>query len=157
MSKRILVVDDHEVVRQGVRLILRSHPEWQVVAEAEDGVDAIEKIKSLVPDLVILDISMPKKDGIEVMTELKGKGLPSKILVLTMHDSKELSAVIRGSGAFGYVIKTQAARDLVHAVQDIFDGGMFFPPDTPPSLKVTTEKPADSNSKKSGMFRLKLA
>jgi DNA-binding NarL/FixJ family response regulator len=130
MSKRILVVDDHDVVRQGVRRILRNRPEWQVVGEAEDGVEAIEKTKSLDPDLVILDVSMPRKDGLEVAGEVTKLGVRSKILVLTMHDSKELVAAVRKSGASGYVNKTHAARDLIRAAQDIFDGGTFFSVET---------------------------
>jgi DNA-binding NarL/FixJ family response regulator len=130
MSKRILVVDDHDVVRQGVRRILRNRPEWQVVGEAEDGVEAIEKTKSLDPDLVILDVSMPRKDGLEVAGEVTKLGVRSKVLVLTMHDSKELVAAVRKSGAAGYVNKTHAARDLIRAAQDIFDGGTFFSVET---------------------------
>lgn len=127
MSKRILLVDDHEVVRQGVRRLLRSQPEWQVIGEAGDGEEAIEKTKSLDPDLVILDVSMPRKDGLEVAGEVSRLGIRSKILVLTMHDSKELAAAVQKTGAAGYVNKTYAARDLIRAAQDIFDGGTFFP------------------------------
>jgi DNA-binding NarL/FixJ family response regulator len=133
MSKRILVVDDHDVVRQGVRRILRNRPEWLVVGEAEDGFEAIEKTKQLSPDLVILDFSMPRKDGLEVLGEVTKLGIPSKILVLTMHNSKELVAAVRQSGAAGYVNKTHAARDLIKAAQDIFDGGTFFSVDEPAS------------------------
>jgi DNA-binding NarL/FixJ family response regulator len=153
MSKRILVVDDHDVVRQGVRRILHGHPEWQIVAEAGDGVEAVEKAKSLNPDLVILDISMPRKDGLEVAAELTRNGSGSKILVLTMHDEESLITEIRKSGAAGYVTKTQAARDLARAVEELLDGGMFFPAGAPPSLSVVAEKP--NNKKQRGMFRMK--
>jgi DNA-binding NarL/FixJ family response regulator len=150
MSKRILVVDDHDVVRQGVRLILRAHPEWQVVAEAEDGVEAIDKTKSLDPDLVILDFSMPRKDGLEVLRELTRLQVRSKVLILTMHDSKELGAVVQKAGASGYVIKTHAARDLIRAVQDIFDGGTYFssgaPAPTTASVTDQSEKTPGSSS-----------
>jgi DNA-binding NarL/FixJ family response regulator len=147
MSKRILVVDDHDVVRQGVRLILRVRPEWQVIAEAEDGVEAIDKTKSLDPDLVILDFSMPRKDGLEVLRELTRMQVRSKVLILTMHDSKELGAVVQKAGASGYVIKTHAARDLIQAVQDIFDGGTYFSSGTPAS----PPKPlTDQSEKKQG-------
>jgi DNA-binding NarL/FixJ family response regulator len=141
MSKRILVVDDHDVVRQGVRLILRGHPEWQIVAEAEDGVEAIDMTKSLDPDLVILDFSMPRKDGLEVLRELTRLQVRSKVLILTMHDSKELGTVVRKAGASGYVIKTHAARDLIRAVQDIFDGGTFFSAGTAAPALSATEQP----------------
>jgi DNA-binding NarL/FixJ family response regulator len=135
MAKRILVVDDHDVVRQGVRRILRSRSDWEVVGEAEDGVEAIEKIKALEPDLVVLDVSMPRKDGIEVVRDLSKMKVSSKILILTMHDSKELATEVKKSGASGYVNKTHAARDLIRAAQEIFDGGTFFSPDSPASTK----------------------
>jgi DNA-binding NarL/FixJ family response regulator len=135
MAKRILVVDDHDVVRQGVRRILRGRPDWEVVGEAEDGVEAIEKTKALEPDLVVLDVSMPRKDGIEVVRDLTKMKVPSKVLILTMHDSKELATEVKKSGASGYVNKTHAARDLIRAAQEIFDGGTFFSPDQPASKK----------------------
>ena len=95
MSKRIVVVDDHDVVRQGVRLILRSRPEWSVVDEASNGNEAVRKIKAQEPDLTILDISMPEKDGLEVIRDLKAAGTMPKVLVLSMHNSKELIAAVR--------------------------------------------------------------
>jgi DNA-binding NarL/FixJ family response regulator len=127
MSKRIVVVDDHDVVRQGVRLILRSRPEWSVVDEASNGNEAVRKIKAQEPDLTILDISMPEKDGLEVIRDLKAAGTMPKILVLSMHNSKELIAAVRDLGASGYILKTNAAQDLIRAMDDIFAGGMFFP------------------------------
>jgi DNA-binding NarL/FixJ family response regulator len=127
MSKRIVVVDDHDVVRQGVRLILRSRPEWSVVDEASNGNEAVRKIKAHEPDLTILDISMPEKDGLEVIRDLKAAGAMPKVLVLSMHNSKELIAAVRELGASGYILKTNAAQDLIRAMDDIFAGGMFFP------------------------------
>jgi DNA-binding NarL/FixJ family response regulator len=127
MSKRIVVVDDHDVVRQGVRLILRSRPEWSVVDEASNGKEAVQKIRSQNPDLTILDISMPEKDGLEVLRDLKADGTAPKVLVLSMHNSKEVIAAVRDLGASGYILKTNAAQDLIRAMEDIFAGGLFFP------------------------------
>jgi DNA-binding NarL/FixJ family response regulator len=152
MLKRILVVDDHDVVRQGVRLILRNRPDWQVVAEAEDGFEAIEKTQSLDPDLVILDISMPRKDGLEALRDLSELKVRSKILVLTMHDSRDLADEVRKLGASGCVIKTHAARELVRAMQEILDGGTFFSSQDGSASTPATEK----SSKKNGMFRVRL-
>jgi two-component system response regulator NreC len=145
VANRILVVDDHDVVRHGVLLILRAHPEWEIVGEAGDGFEAIAKTQALDPDLVILDISMPRKDGLEVLTELVQMKTRARILVLTMHESKELADALQTAGASGYVIKTQAARDLVRAVQEIFDGNKFFPaakPDPSQQPKKSTAIPA---------------
>lgn len=89
MLKRIVVADDHDVVRQGVRLILSESPDWQIVAESKDGNEAIDAVRSLHPDLLVLDISMPGKDGLQVLGELAKNGTDVKVLVLTMHESKE--------------------------------------------------------------------
>jgi two-component system response regulator NreC len=146
MSLRILVVDDHDVVRQGVRLILRRNPEWQVCGEAENGIEALEKSKELNPDLIILDVSMPGKDGLEVATELHARASSAKVLVMTMHESKELAAAVKRVGAKGYVIKSHAARDLLNAIQSIVDGGEFFTHDQAPP------KPTKREEKKSPLF-----
>ncbi len=126
MLKRIVVADDHDVVRQGLRLILGDRPEWQIVAEATNGNEAIDAVRSLQPDLLVLDISMPGKDGLQVLGELAKDGMHVKVLILTMHESKELIEIVARLGAAGYVVKTSAGRDLLRAVQAIFDGGTFF-------------------------------
>jgi DNA-binding NarL/FixJ family response regulator len=129
---RILVVDDHDVVRQGVRLILRTRPDWEICGEAENGAEGLQKEQALKPDLIILDISMPGQDGLDVATELRARKSTAKIVVLTMHESKELASAVHAVGAVGYVIKSHAGRDLVRAIQTIVDGGQFFAIDPPP-------------------------
>ena len=156
MPKRIVVVDDHDVVRQGVRLILRSRPDWSVVDEASNGNEAIKKIMSQNPDLTILDISMPEKDGLEVIRDLKAAGMMPKVLVLSMHNSKELIAAVRDLGASGYILKTNAAQDLIRAMEDIFAGGFFFPG---PSTRTSFSGSPDAKNTDPGrgnLFRLQL-
>jgi len=123
---RILIVDDHDIVRQGVRVLLRSRAEWEVCGEAEDGIDALEKVEQLKPDLVVLDVSMPYKDGLAVATELSRGKAPVKSVVLTMHNSSEMAAAVKRSGAKGFVVKSHAARDLLRAIDAILEGGVFF-------------------------------
>ena len=142
MSLRILVVDDHDVVRQGVRLILRSRPDWEICGEAENGADALQKEKTQKPDLIILDISMPGQDGLDVAEKLRARDSQAKIVVLTMHESRELASAVQAAGAAGYVIKSHAARDLVKAIQVIVDGGQFF------AIEPSAPKPAPRNSPK---------
>ena len=157
MSKRIVVVDDHDVVRQGVRLILRNRPEWSVVDEAANGVEAVQKIKSQNPDLTILDISMPEKDGLEVLRDLKAGGLTPKVLVLSMHNSKEVIAAVRDLGASGYILKTNAAQDLIRAMEEVFSGGSFFPgASTNPSTGTASEGTSSNPGQKNPLFRLQL-
>lgn len=127
MPKHIVVADDHDVVRHGLRLILRDRSDWQIVAEAKNGDEAIDTVRSVQPDLMILDISMPGKDGIQVLTEMANLGMKVKVLVLTMHESNELIDIVTRLGAAGYVSKTSAGHDLVDAIQLIFDGGTYFP------------------------------
>ncbi|MBV9888137.1 MAG: response regulator transcription factor [Acidobacteria bacterium] len=151
MTRRIIVVDDHDVVRQGVRLILKSRQDWAVIDEASNGNEAVEKIPRLDPDLAVLDISMPEKDGLEVIRDLKALGTATKIVVLSMHNSKELIAAVRDLGASGYILKTNAAKDLIRAIDEIFAGGTFFPGAgaTPPggTRDVKTPDAADSERK----------
>ena len=126
MGFKILIVDDHEVVRQGVRTILRSRPQWDVCGEAVNGKDAIEKAKALDPDVIIMDITMPEMSGIEATREITKLGLRSAVLVFTMHESKNLSTTVQDAGARGFVLKSHAARDLLDAIAALLNGGTFF-------------------------------
>jgi len=126
MAVRILIVDDHDIVRQGVRTILRSREDWEICGEAENGVEALIKIAILKPDVVVLDLSMPEKDGLAVATELPQTGVNCKTLVLTMHNSVGTAAAIRKTGAQGYVVKSHAAQHLIPAIETVLGGGVFF-------------------------------
>jgi DNA-binding NarL/FixJ family response regulator len=127
MATRILLVDDHEIVREGIRtLITRSRPEWEICGEARDGEEALEAVRALKPDVVILDITMPKMSGLEAAPRIAKLGLGCRVLMFTMHDSERLSTEVRQAEAQGLVLKSQAARDLVRAVDRLLDGGTFF-------------------------------
>ena len=127
MATRILLVDDHEIVREGIRtLISRSRPEWEICGEARDGEEALEAVRALRPDVVILDITMPKMSGLEAAPRIAKLGLGCRVLMFTMHDSERLSTEVRQAEAQGLVLKSQAARDLVRAVDRLLDGGTFF-------------------------------
>jgi len=140
MAVRILIVDDHDIVRQGVRSILRARSGWEVCGEAENGIEALQKIADLKPDVVVLDISMPRKDGLAVATELASTKAPCKTLLLTMHNSTGVASAIQRTGAQGYVVKSHAAQHLIRAIETILDGGIFFAIDPPqaPGLSVGT-------------------
>ncbi len=127
MATRILLVDDHEIVREGIRtLITRSRPEWEICGEARDGEEALVAVRALRTDVVILDITMPKMSGLEAAPRIAKLGLGCRVLMFTMHDSERLSTEVRQAEAQGLVLKSQAARDLVRAVDRLLDGGTFF-------------------------------
>jgi DNA-binding NarL/FixJ family response regulator len=118
---RILVADDHEIVRQGLRALLEAQAGWQIVGEAVDGREAVEKAKRLRPDIVVLDVSMPNLNGLEATRQIR-KALPStEVLILTMHDSEPLVREVLEAGARGYVLKSDAGRELMTALQTVHE------------------------------------
>ena len=124
---KILIVDDHDVVRQGVRSILeRSRPDWEICGEASSGVEAVSAAELLRPDVVVLDISMPKMNGLDAAKLMTKKGLPSAVLIFTMHEYDRLTESVKRAGARGYVQKSQAGRDLVRAIEQLLEGGTFY-------------------------------
>jgi DNA-binding NarL/FixJ family response regulator len=131
MKKRIklLLVDDHPVVRKGINSCLARHEHLQIVGEAADGVEALKKARELMPDIVLMDIDMPEKDGLEV-TELLRKELPKiKVLILSMHSNTEYVMRIIQSGASGYILKEAPTEELVRAIDIINTGEAFFSPE----------------------------
>jgi DNA-binding NarL/FixJ family response regulator len=125
-SFRILVADDHEVVRQGVRSLLEAHPGWEVIAEASDGRDAVEKASQLHPDVVILDIGMPNLNGLEATRQILRGHPGARVLILTMHDSEQVVREVLEAGARGFILKSDAGRDLVAAVEALQRNKTFF-------------------------------
>jgi DNA-binding NarL/FixJ family response regulator len=127
MATRILIIDDHEVLREGLRsLLARLRPHWGICGEGVDGEQAIRLTQELRPDLVILDITMPGMSGLEASSRIRNLGISVPILIFTTHQSERLSMEVRQAGAQGYVLKSQAARDLVVAMDTILGGGTFF-------------------------------
>jgi DNA-binding NarL/FixJ family response regulator len=135
MPARILVADDHEVVRQGVRAILQTRPDWEICGEAVDGLQAIRLTKQLRPDVIIMDITMPHLSGLEASQEIAKLQLPSRVLIFTMHESKSLGPSVQRAGAHGYVVKSRAARDLIDALDRLLGGGTFFDNPSPSGAK----------------------
>ena len=129
MSKiRVLLADDHTIVRQGLRALLDSQEDIEVVGEAEDGRQAFEKTKELIPDIVVIDITMPNLNGIEATRQIKKLSPEIKVLVLTVHDNEEYIHQILQAGASGYLLKESAVTDLVSAINAVKKGGIFLSP-----------------------------
>src|SRR5271154_3962418 len=128
MKLRILIADDHEVVRRGLAALLQTHEGWEVCGEAKDGREAVEMAKQLKPDVVILDIGMPILNGLAATRQLAQLNPQQKMIVLTITDSDQVIREALEAGARGFVLKSDAARDLVSAVEALQGKRMFFTP-----------------------------
>ena len=126
MGFRILVADDHEVVRRGLCALLQSRPEWEICGEAADGREAVEKSQSLKPEVVIIDIGMPTLNGLEATRQILKANPHMKVLVLTLHDSDQMIREVLDAGARGFLLKSDAARDLISAVQALRRDNTYF-------------------------------
>src|SRR5215475_7952342 len=108
MTIRILVVDDHPIVRQGLKTLLEGHAGWEVIGEASDGAEALEKAKDLSPDVMVLDVTMPRMNGLEACRLLRRQSPALEILFVTQHDSPQMMREALDAGARGYVVKSNA-------------------------------------------------
>jgi len=126
MAVRILLVDDHPIVRQGLRTLLEGRPGWEVVGEASDGIEALDKVEDLQPDVVVLDVTMPRMNGLEACRLIQQKRKTSlEVLFVTQHDSPQMMREALDAGARGYVVKSNAARDLLEAVEAVSQHRVF--------------------------------
>ena len=125
---RILVADDHELVRSGIRGLLRARRGWSVVGEAATGREAVEKAGKLNPNVVIIDVSMPELDGIEATRQIRKANPTTEIVILTMHESGQMVRRVLEAGARGYVLKTDLAGQLANAVKHVAARKMFLTP-----------------------------
>ena len=126
MSAKILIVDDHDVVRQGLRTFLAARPEWEVCGEASEGEEAVRAVASLTPDVVILDVTMPGMSGLEAASRIVALGTGTRILIFTMHESQRMAIDVREAGGHGLVQKSRASSDLIAAIERLLAGDTFF-------------------------------
>ena len=153
---RLLVADDHDVVRKGVRMLLEEQPGWEVAAEAANGREAVEKAQLVQPDVTILDLSMPELNGLEATREIL-KTVQTKILILTMYDSDPLIRQTLEAGARGYLLKSDAGKDLVSAVDALRRNKTFFTPKVAQMVlegylgRPTKDNEAEDNNRKNGL------
>ncbi len=126
MNLRILIADDHTLMRHGARGFLQSRRGWKIVGEAANGREAVQKVKKLRPDVAILDISMPELDGLEATRQIRETLPDIKILILSMHESDQMVRRVLQAGAQGYVLKSDLGECLVKAVESVAEGGRFL-------------------------------
>lgn len=145
----VLIADDHGILREGLRGLLEEHDDLVVADEATTGVQAVEKVKALKPNILLLDLIMPEMGGVEVLEALAGEDLPTKVIVLTGADDDELLARSIQSGAMGYLLKDAASSQLVDAIRKVAQGGCWLPPDLTGKLfRGMAKKPQGEDSAK---------
>ena len=128
-KKRVVIAEDHKILRQGLRSLLSTSEDLEVVGEAGDGMSAIRIIKEVDPDLVLLDLNMPKMDGIAVIKEIKQRSPETKILALTMHRKEDYVLEVFNSGGDGYCLKSSGHEDLMMAIQAVLAGKRYISPE----------------------------
>jgi DNA-binding NarL/FixJ family response regulator len=126
VNLRIIVADDHEVVRQGIRAVLQSQPGWEVCGEAGNGREAVDMTSELMPDIVVLDVAMPEVSGLTAVREILQNRPETKVLMLTMHESEQVIREVLEAGAHGYLLKSDAGKDLVTAITALHRNKRFF-------------------------------
>jgi two-component system, NarL family, response regulator NreC len=127
-KRRIVIAEDHTILREGLRALLISDPEFDVVGEAEDGLEAIRSVQQLKPDLVIMDLSMPRMNGVGAIREIKRTAPETKIVVLTVHRNEEYILASFQAGSDGYVLKYASHEELVSAIRTVLNGQPYLSP-----------------------------
>lgn len=140
---RVLLVDDHAVVREGLRLLINSQPDMEVIGEAPDGLAAISMTAELDPDVAVVDVSMPGLNGAQVTAKLREAQPGRKVLVLTVHEDKGYLRLLLQAGASGYVLKRAAASELVQAIRAVAGGGTYLDPGLASSVVDDFVRPAE--------------
>lgn len=126
MSVRIIIADDHAVVREGIRRILETRPEFEICGEAENGQEAVRLAEELNPDAIVMDVSMPTMNGLEATREIVRRKANIPVLIFTMHDSADMTVAANKVGARGLVTKSDAIPHLIRALESVLNGGTFF-------------------------------
>jgi two-component system, NarL family, response regulator NreC len=125
---RVILADDHTLLRKGLRALLNNEPDIEVIAEAADGAEAVRACQRLTPDVIVMDLTMPNVDGMQATAKIRDLGLETKVLVLTMHNEEEYLLKVLEAGGAGYVLKQSADTELVHAIRAVHRGEAFLYP-----------------------------
>ncbi|MCM3734551.1 response regulator transcription factor [Bacillus cytotoxicus] len=142
----IMLVDDHALMRAGLKLLLQKRPSLKVVGEASDGFEALRLYDNLRPDILILDISLPRLDGIQVLKEVKLRYKQAKVIVLTMHEDEDYITSIMNAGASGYVPKAAVDEELYNAIDSVMDGYIYLRPKEISTMLKKVQNETDSRN-----------
>lgn len=151
---RVIIADDHAVVRQGIRTVLEEIPGLEVLAEAGDGEEVLGLLREHTPDLLVLDISMPRKTGLDVAKELRGEGSEMPILILSMHDNPEYVLEAVRAGADGYILKDVGPAELRDAVEAVADGREYYADRVTHQLSVALREELERERQRSKLDQL---
>lgn len=143
MAYSIFIVDDHDIIREGLKTILRRQSDYEVIGEAKDGEEALEKVSSLKPDILLLDITMPKKTGLEIIEQVLKKSPSTKILIISVHKANAYVLKALQSGVKGYLSKENAADDLLQALRKIVSGQVYLDAQASDYLLKKVSKPQE--------------
>ncbi len=136
---RVLLADDHEIVRQGVKSLLSSEPDFEVIGSVASGPQALDLVCRLLPDILVTDIEMPGYSGIRLCTEIRRRNLPTKSIILSMHSAEEYVHHALLAGASGFVAKERSAEHLAQAIREVASGGRYLSPHLPISMSRVPE------------------
>jgi two-component system, NarL family, response regulator DegU len=150
---RVVIADDHPIFRKGLREIIESDPKLKVVGEAEDGDSALEFMRQCSPDVTVLDVEMPGKDGLEVVRATGDRGMDAKIILLTMHDDEQFFNRAMDLGVRGYVLKNSAVADIVNCIKAVFEGKNYISPKLSNYL-INRSRRDDSAGQQSDLMKL---
>lgn len=141
---RILIVDDHDIVREGQRALIETEPGMELVGEAKNGIEAVELAERLQPDVILMDLHMPKKDGVEAITEIKGENPESRILVLTSFNEDENVYAAIKAGAMGYLLKDSSPQKILKSIRKVYQGETSIGPRIAQKLMREIQRTSDS-------------
>ena len=154
MAVKVMIADDHSMIREGLKQLLELEGDFEVIAEACDGVDCLEKLKTVVPDILLLDINMPNMNGIETLKKMKQMDFETKIIMLTVYDTREYLIETLNLGANGYMLKDAETDSLVKAIEAVYNGGSYIHPNLAGELFKEINRQRVSRNIKSGVDSL---
>lgn len=149
MSLKLLIADDHQVVREGLRSMLEKHPDFEVVGEASDGKAAVDLYRQLLPDVIIMDVSMPIMDGIDATRQITTENPKAKIVALTVHPERPFMYEMLRAGAKAYLLKNSGFEELTRAIQTVMGGQTYLSPRVASAMVVDLVQPADKENEDS--------